>query len=474
MTWFSSPTKITITLLNEPENGKYSPVNPVIKGRISVSFSEETEKICAFSCGLSGVASMEYYVLDRQPGLSPARPGQRRVITDRQHFFNVYKVLSVDQDKYDEEQSSKIGIPAFKYKAGDEYTADFELEFPDAVYLPSSLQSWNPLHAYLSISYDIYVEVFKVGGLFSKKPKICNTRRMPVLFQSGKDPHLIKTNNELFYNKQSLYENKVKKFYFDEDTKALIPTALHNNHTKSRFIRKLWNDNYKKENYNRMTKSMNLELDFSTKSTLNLSEPLSSQFHVSLTCDLKSLGMESNQSTDFVLNGQSTHLGVFQIKSLQILALCHITAQCQQYVIKDTRAETLCSIKFDNLFIDVKDFEYDKMNSVYKQDLSMDLLAEAADKDLNKNLLELMEKKSVICTGDIPNWFDSSVTVKFSWCVTDGMEQSKTVEFFTESTPDVLLEAMHSSTSQNGFDQDYYMPPPTYDTSQDDKKIDLC
>lgn len=469
--FFSKSVEVNIDLMDAPIGNKYSPVNPIVRASISVNFHEEFKKICYFKSGVYGVADIVLHTTELEGHRGPESPNQtrkRKTFTERDIFFKAFKDFAADSDKIDAKISSELGMQTFTYRAGDQYETQIEIEIPNNVYLPSSCREFGDRNAHVNVGYAVYIEIYKFGGMFNKRPKLYETFSVPITYQSGKDPHYAQINQSLDYTMNEVYANKVKKFYFDETTQALIPSSLHNNHTRTKFIRKLWNDDYRTENYSRMTKSIPLNLEFVINSTLNLAEPLRNQFCLTLSSNLGAYNIESNQSTDFVYNGQSTHLGVFKIEYLLIEALYESTIECQRRRRRVDEKFMICRIDFTDLNVDIKDFEYNKQTGAYSYVVPMDDLTSAGDLDMNQRLVDMLESRAIMCAGIMSNWLSTSVQIKYTWKISDGMAQDKHIQFMTTSTPDFLFGNVNFNSVENN--PPVYTPPLPYDTNGWDEK----
>lgn len=476
--WFSKPAECSIELLNTPLNNKYSPINRIVYTRISVKFLEDVDNIAFIRCGLEGTTNMLFYTTDLTYGALYG-PTNRRMISQDSSFFNCYVDFPLDCSCNDannnvngqnDSTTPTESTKTYSFSQGEKLGGDYEFDFPNGVYLPSSYSNFGNINGEVSIFYKVFVHVYRVGGLITKKPKIYTSFTIPILYQSGQDPLANRIDQTLNYDQSMIFDNKVKKFYYDQETNALIPTSMNKNHKKTKFIRKLWNNDYKNENYNNMTKSLPLSVDFSVRSVFNLHEPFSSQFVLTLLTDLNSVGIESNQSTDFVFNGQSTNLGLFQIESLLVEAVYNSIVRCYEYVFKIHEESTLLKIKFKDLKFDVKDFQYDKFNQMYKMEIPIEELTKCSDTNLNKSLMDMLGEDTVLCNGNIADWLDGTTSLRFTWKISDGMSQKKKIEFKTSSTPDFLIGIV--STGRSGDLNTFSPPPPAYDNSKDDQKIE--
>lgn len=494
--WFSKAIEYNINLSNLPNNGKYSPIDPIVKGDISINFIDEIKKVTTIKYGLRGDANIIYYVSDIPYGNVQLSLINRQIVSQGFVFFDTFNELDLNckedtcskcdnfDDNHDDvnnnnennnvdnnNNNEEEGIKTFIFKNGDNLKANFEFEFPNTVYLPSSIKDFGNINCSINISYSLYVEIYKLGGFLSTKSKKISCDSIPIFYQSGVDPLYYKNISNLKYKETNLFENKIKKFYYDDNQNALIPTSLNKSHSKTKFIRKLWNNEYKDENYKNITKSIPLTIELSTKSFIDMSLPFSTQFTISLISDLKSIGFKSNKTTDFVLNNQSTNLGVFQIESLTVESTTRSKIKCQNYIMKSFETEIILKINFKNLKLDIKDFEYDKDFGCYKIEIPAELLQDCSDVNLNESLLNLLNDKTVIPSGIIPDWFENNQSVSFTWKISDGFSQKKKILFDTNATLDFLIDQNINGNFSN-YDSVDFVPPPTYENSKIDEKVE--
>lgn len=469
--WFTKPVDYEVKISNPPINGKYTPVHPIVSGTLLIEFQETVKNICNIKCGLTGSADILFYATKIEYGGFQTTAINRQLITQNVDFFDVYDDLPLDYGDGNAGAktagSTKEGMCSFA--EGEKIKYNFEFEFPDDVYLPSSCANFGNIDGDISFSYELYVEIYKYGKILTTRSKKYSSFRMPVTFQSGMDPLLPKSITNLNYIQSHTFQDKVKKFYYDEVTKALIPSSLNKNHTKTKFIRQLWNTNYKSTNYRQFTKSLPISLDFSLRSAIDLSLPFSSQISLALFSDLKSVGISSNKSKDFVFNGQSTNLGLFKVESLTVETWNKLRLQCYHYAMRETMRNEVTKIHFKDLNFDVKDFQYDKASELYKKEVPIDILAQYADIDINQSLMEMLGSKSMLCSGSLPDWFGNVVTLHFIWTISDGMSQKKNFEFQTAATPDFLLGMPNQEGTH--IDDSDFQPPPTYENSKDDQML---
>lgn len=445
----------TINLTNIPKDNKYSPFDPIVKGNLSVKFEKQVQKIYSITYGLIGTV----FATTREDRIL----GQDLLFTSSSNFYKDSRNIILDEQHRN--LFNHKGLKLFTYGPNAKLETDFEFEFPDDVYLPSSCTGLCEFDGSLGIYYAINVTVFKYKGFLTKKPQIYLSSSTPIIYQSG----ILKSNPTKpminFFN-SVIFKNKVKKFYFDGNHNALIPCPLDRSHSRSKFMRKIWDSNYRTVNYNIMTKSIPLCLYMGLNSYFNLTQPIIDQFSVKLVSDLKSVGIDSNRSTDFVFNGQSTNLGVFHINSLSVRLLYEIDIKCFLAEVVLYCRQYMFKVKFNKLIVDVKDFKYDATENIYKCEITPDELQEVADMDLGKCLMDILGQKTVISTGSINNLFENKSRFEYIWEVTDGMHDKKLIVFHSKVIPEFLMDPCKDGKKA----KNYCSSIPSY---FDDKNVEI-
>lgn len=471
--WFSKDVDFNIALSNPPLNNKYSPAHPNVNGQVTIKFLEQLKKVSNIKCGLVGTADVMYYASEIEYGGFQTSAIRRTLVTQTIEFFNTFDDLPLSCDNCDDKNCTgnvnNDNKNSYSFDEGEKLEFTFNFEFPNILFLPSSCKTFGNIDGAITINYELYTEIYRSGKFITFKTKKHSSFKLPIYYQSGMDPLLPKTVTNLNYKKSELFKDKVKKFYFDDNANALIPSSLNRPHSKTKFIRQLWNDNYKPEIYNTITKSIPITLGFSIRSAFDLNETFSSQIALTILSDLISVGIKDNQSKDFVFNGQSTNLGLIKIESLNVETINKIHLQCNQYIISDYTKESILKITFKDLIFDIKDFSFDKMANLFKHEVPIDLLSKSADIDINQSLMEIMGSNSIMTTGFVPDWFGNTVKLNFTWKISDGGSQRMKFEFKTTSTPDFLF-GMPNNPSTDVNDASF-VPPPTYEESKEDKEV---
>ncbi|OUT24780.1 hypothetical protein CAS74_001171 [Pichia kudriavzevii] len=467
--WFTNSTKIDVKLIDPPPALKYSPANPIVQGYVNIEFLETVKKVCDIKCGIVGTVRISYYANDIACGALQATAVDRKLIVQTFDFFRVYQDIPLQCGDI---QVTDGQIATNDFNKGDKVKSKFCFEFPNTLWLPSSCRQYGDIDGDITIAYAIYVDIYKLGKI-TGKPKVQDRFRSIITYQGGKDPCVPKGISNLKYTESELFHHKVKKFYYDEAANALIPSSITKSHSKTRFIRRLWDDNYKSETFKNITKDIPLAINFSVGSILDMNEPFSSYMQLKLISDLRSVKLESNQTTDFVFNGQSTCLGRFEIESLTVGKINHIRLQCYQHIMGVINETPLLRVKFSDLVTDIKDFSYSKEEGTYYYDVPVDKLIQCADIDLNQPLSRLLGDRTIQCSGSIQNWFSNKSTLTFIWKITDGQSQQKRYQIMSACELDCLssVSQMAYYPATGAVPDAISAPPPTYERSGNDKVV---
>lgn len=458
MSWFSEATEFDISLINPPLYNKYSPATPTIEGRFTVRFLDQLKKVSTIRFGVVGIADVVYHHTDDRR-INGKRQVKRRTIRQTHEFFNRYYDVPLPPQNRDIEQSSGI---SYTFNGGEEVKYELSLDIDKDSYFPSSCNEFGNHTANVSIRYEVYAEVYKYGSVLTFRIKKYSSCHVPILYQSGVNPFERKPANieSLNYHISELFKNKVKKFYFDEHLNALVPSSITKPHSKTRFIRQIWNDNYKSETYHTITKSIPLIVDMMVASAFDLNEPFHTQFALVLFADLASVGIESNQTTDFVFNGQSTNLGLIKIESLKIETINRLHLKCRRHHINEDIKTRLLQINFKNMLFDIKDFSFSMRDNAYRCEMPAESLVRNADVDVNQTFNQIIGNSSIMTSGYIPDWYSNRATFIFTWELSDNGSQRVKYKFETIASPDVLVESDNHNNNNGGS-----VPNTAYNTT---------
>lgn len=430
----STSTNCLITLVDTPINQKYTQFDNIVKTDIQIDFKAR-EKICYINCGLLG--SVEVSLNDKKKRYDPNKDKivyDSKVKHDNHVFLNCETNFPLDEKFRNPYSKSKY--ETFTPPVGKILKKQFKFRIPNSDYLPSSYKSIIKTEGEYTISYQVYVEIYKLKGLINKKPKLFDRFITEITYQSGSDHNTVFPKPILDYESTQIYKNKVKKFYFDKYLNELVPSSITRNHRKARFFMQFWNEDYRNENYHQITKSIPLKLNLQINSLFDVYLPIIEQFKTVLVADLNSVGINSNQTTDFVFNGQSTHLGVFKIVSLSIKFHYNISIKCKNRFLQDENTTDILDTNFNEIIFDIKDLKFYKSTKTYNKELTPEELIESSEVYLNQSIMDIMKDKTFLCTGKVTDWFDTTVNLKFIWTISDAMSQERTFEILTSATPD--------------------------------------
>lgn len=477
--WFSSSTEFDISLLEPPLYNKYTPVNPNVRGVATIRFKDHLKKVSEIRCGILGSAYIVYHYKETRQ-VNGKTQVNRREITQTHNFFNRYYNIPLSSQNIDAEHTNEV---CYAFTPGESIEYPFNLQIPNELYLPSTCNEFGNRTATISINYNVYAEVYKYGSILTSRTKMHSSLRVPIIYQAAMNRVLRQPMEVqlLPYEKSEVFKNKVKKFYFDEKINALVPSAITKPHSKTRFIRQIWNDNYREETYLKITKSIPLKVSMLVASAFDMNEPLYTQWLLGIFPDLASIGIASNDTTDFVFNGQSTNLGLFKIESLKIEALNTLHLQCKHHQMTDEIKYSILEIEFKDVFFDIKDFTFNSDFNSYAYKVPPELLTKNANIDITQTLNQLMGEETIKTSGFVPDWYSNKASFVFTWELSDSESQKVHYKFVTASAPDVLFDEVDAGTYNTNNNTDYIynpgpdetesdQPPPSYESHIDNEK----
>ncbi|TID28475.1 hypothetical protein CANINC_002470 [Pichia inconspicua] len=416
--------------LDKESNFKYTPQTP-IQGRIKIEVNKKLKDVSAIVCGLHGQASIVDTLSNK------ALTDQVKRIVKEGSFVNIVKNIPFDKN-HTLDKNTKI-------------ETDFIFEIIPQCYFPSSNYCTFDKNYAIKVWYEVYVEIYRFDK-HGKPQKLYIDYSKIVEVQGNQDPRVVKDVEFTPYTQSNTFIDKLKKFYYDSTLSALIPTSMSSNHSKTKFVRKLWNDNYKPEKYTLYTKTIPLTVIFSAPTSFDMSKPVYTQLKLDFQCDLLSVGIESNQTTDFVFNNQSTGLGIFQIESLKIhQEIKRVVTQGELSATHDD-SKLLLHVHFENLIFDVKDFQYNKELETYIYSLNSEQLK---TEGITQPLVEILNG-TIVTTGEIriidqtdvssftevPINYTTLSNLEFRWKISDGGSQCQKYNFETKCTPDFINNSL--------------------------------
>lgn len=423
---FTSSIKYNITLSNPPNNFKYSPANNKVSGTINIEFKDTVKFIKSINYSLVGTAEITYFSthLIKNKNVPDSLKPHKSLISQNFPFY--VKTKKADLDKYLQFQFNPK-TKTYSYYTDQKLKIQFEHEFPNDMFLPSSCSKiGNKNKGEFSIYYDIKVEIIQKKSGFLSTEKVLSKCKIPLIYQSRLDYNIetnIKDKHDYsIFSKSDLFQEKEKAFYYSSENKSLIPVSKRKNSIFSK-------SSSKSNGYESPTRSVPLSIEVETKPEHDMSKSFIEQFNLKLVSDLKNFDTNNNKSKEFQFNDQSTKLGLFKILSLTLEVRNKITIQYDDLIVKDTIYTPIMNIPFKELFFDIKDFQYDKEKKFYFMNIDNDKLLKHCEINLKTSLLDLLYSKTILTTGFTPAWFGNIASLTFNWSICDANNESTVINY---------------------------------------------
>lgn len=449
MPLFGKSVVFDVELLDAPPHNRYSVINPIINGILHLKFKENVKRINKILLIFSGRIYIRYdafYKID--PKTKVNEKISKTKVFDRYHLFEINLNLEIPNKKSSNNE--------YSFNSGEKIDCKFQVEFPQNKVLPSTVCCFDDDdYGDILAHYDLDFKIERQGS--HDNSKTYASYRKPIQFQSGVNFTELNDIKILEYHNNILIKNKIKKFSYDERSKALIPTSINNPHLKTKNLRQLWDDRYKTNNLTDLMSTIPLTVSFAIPKILDLKTSFVNQIQISISSNLLENGFNSNDSVEFKLNGQSTKLGYFEIKKLKIRLNYKtkiITDKGLLVLVSGTFV--LSKIDFNNLNFDICDFTEDTKGN-YKFDLTSEMLSNHTDTDINKPLYQFSDE-TLCCPDDrfLELNYGTS-TLSFKLTIDDGMGKAYDYRFETFSTPGFLMNKRMLGESYNDN-----APPPMY------------
>lgn len=450
MPLFAKSALFDVELINAPPNNRYSIINPIVNGNLHIKFRENVKKVNKISLTFSGSVYVKYDAFHKiDPKTKATEKISKTSVLDKYQLFEIELDLEVPKNK----SSNNL----YSFTSDEEIDCKFQVEFPQNTVLPSAVSCFDDDDdGDILVNYHLEFKIEKQG--FRNKSKIYASHKESIPFQSGVNLTEFTEIKILGYHKKTVIKDKIKKFSYDEMSKALIPTSLENSHLKTKNFRQLWDDRFTTDNLAKLIRTIPLTVSFAIPTILDLKTSFVDQIQISISSNLLEYGFNSNDSVEFKLDRQSTKLGYFEIKKLEIeLNYKTKIITDKELLVTVPGTFVLSKIDFNNLNFDICDFTEDTKGN-YKFDLTSEMLCNHTDTDINKPLYQFSDE--ILCCPDdrFLKMNYSSSTLSFKLTIDDGMGKTYDYEFETFSTPGFLMNKRILGDSYN-------VPPPMYSES---------
>lgn len=405
----------SIKLKNVPDCGKYNPLDPVVQSTISISVVKDTPVI-SIEYGLRGIAECTRYEPIWVDNVLTYIP-----LSESFTLFDIEKDFLKENEQTGElkhmDASGNVLL-----KRGDPLTIESTLSFLDIesqICLPSSTQNFGFVtsqSANVSFKYESYVKITRFRRFL--KIKKLKTYSCPVIYQAGPVAPKLDVANGKNFTQNKLFKNKVKQFIYDESLGALVPTGMSNSHGKSRFVRQLWDSNYRRKNYDILTRSIPITLSLTSQPYVYLNEPLLQQLNSTMLFKVSSDDIFN--SNEFSFNGQSTKLGYFFIESIEIFADFESTMFIKNKRSFQSHSKSIFCFCFkDNpIEFDLKDLDHNKETHSCAFPVSCSALMESHPKG-KMSIMEIQGKDTIVTTCYSDHYFDNQTNIRFVLTISD-------------------------------------------------------
>lgn len=332
--------KFEFNSINERTNC-FSPSNPIIDGKLTIGFNSKLDKIKEINLRFEGFVKIiyqhEYYTTSgSNGGTGRVQSGNERKM---EILSDIYQLFDYSQPliNHYHETDNDIKRNGFTFLKNDSLDYDIgPFYFPyNEVLLPSSFALYTGKWGIL-VSYTLTVEFKRIRSFFKKDILIKDYLN----YQGGfyKTSHLLTyysptlSDDSLIPTDRNKFDRKPKELVINTGTN-MVKNPLKSRHRNTRFIRSLFDDNYKNSNYKNLTKDVELKLllisnnQKDNSNLFNINDSLSK--FGKLFIEVQGL---TNLVPDFKLNNDSTGLGKFYFKSLELDLVTCVTLRAKNSV----------------------------------------------------------------------------------------------------------------------------------------------
>ncbi|ODV84360.1 hypothetical protein CANARDRAFT_24130 [[Candida] arabinofermentans NRRL YB-2248] len=429
----------------------YSPQNPIVKGTLDLKFEKSLDKIKSIDITFSGSATTTYvyvYYTTHMVLINGRMQQRRRRVEEKiveVHPFFTQKAALIES--FDMDAKLK------EFAAGEHLKYPIEFRFPsDSVFLPSSVSGYGSSLdncGYLTVKYMMNVHISRDKKIFSKAidheivlPYQCGNNVIPA------EPQ------KVILAASHVYKSNLKQYIYDPTDDRMIPNPLNESHRHTRGIRKLWNKNYKEENYKELTKDVPITLSLETFNYFDLN------FKINQLGSLKFISKGfSDIEPDFRFLKQSTKLGCFKISSISFVLKSDVMVRSRQYTYdgKGPMVQLLSRSYPTGTEpeIDIAYFEKNSEGSAFQTTLPLDALITNVE-----TVLQSL-KSPIMPTVMLGDYFHTTLTLNCSVKIKNlaGSEADLKME-----TPVVIANNhYHVSNQRNQFD---FVPVKPFNMNQ--------
>ncbi|GME91588.1 unnamed protein product [Ambrosiozyma monospora] len=230
--------------INYPTANKiFTPDYNKVLGTLKLTVTEPLDGIVSIEVGLRGSCFAKYIEIKRIRDANP-----------RIHHSETSKIFGRNKVVY--ESQTQAGTNVSTLSAGKKFTIPLNFEFPTRVVIPSSFERFGEdldNKGYVTIAYELYARVNYVSSLLKKYSFFEYIASLD--FQGGSNAQFQHIRKSQDLQSENIFKSKLKLLVPDETLGELIASNFREAHRHSRFIRQLFNDDYKKANIVKMPKT---------------------------------------------------------------------------------------------------------------------------------------------------------------------------------------------------------------------------
>ncbi|GME71123.1 unnamed protein product [Ambrosiozyma monospora] len=219
--------------------------------------------------------------------------------------------------------------------SGTLFDVDFVYDFPTDVFLPSSCEELGDDEGWITVRYELFVKVRYLNdkGIEKSFELSCNVK-----YQGKSNSELV--GIERVTTSHKLFKSKLKYYICDPETGRMVENSVLDAHRHTRKLRRVFDEKYKKENIENVSKNVELRIHIGPEKTIDVTSGLDA---LPIMIELPYV---ADVEPDFKIFGQSTELGLFEVKAFSFKILHDIHFQCNKFSYNTTIENEIFARKF--------------------------------------------------------------------------------------------------------------------------------
>lgn len=330
------------------------------------------------------------YFLTNFPGVKTVHVGLRGIVNTHLNYIKINKGIISNEIHTLFDVKKEIPIPhdtdgTYTFKKRASVNVDFDFDFPHDSYLPSTCNRYgyeSDQMPMIDVTYELYIEFNKTGSILKKAKTEFIT-------------------NELLYQGAPFVKSS-----FESGSYSLLK-VFSKSASFDKKILKIGGGN---------ARDIDLTVTLTAPDFIDFCQPLLQQLHFSIST--KSI------HESYEINGESTGLGKFEIKSLEVIfnnkTSFDLKSKNLKYLYK--KSKKIGQFNFSDALFDLKDFELENDKLV----ISLQHL----DQVNRFSIADLLGFKAVLTTGEIEDILQNLTTMEFRYTIDDTV-----YHFVTSATP---------------------------------------